>query len=94
MQKYSSATKVTSIPTGIPKRTLKGLLRSGSYFCIYVEDTLADARSSYNELVLIGIWMILGLIMALWAKKDFGRISIREREVLIFGEKLARRNNR
>lgn len=61
------------------------------YFCIYVEDTLTNASSSYNELILIGVWMILGLIMALWAKKDFRRISVREREILIFGEKLARR---
>lgn len=62
------------------------------YFIIYVQTTLAD--TSCNELVFVGIWLLMGFVMALWAKKDFGGISREEREVLIFGEKLARRSRR
>lgn len=63
------------------------------YFIIYVQDTLTDLNS-FNELILIGIWLALGLFLAVLAKREFGTISNQEREVLIFGEKLARRNRK
>lgn len=62
------------------------------YFIVYVEDTLTDAGSILS-MVLIGSWMILGGIMALWAKLDFGIVDKKDREILIFGEKLARRQS-
>ena len=63
------------------------------YFILYVQDTLTD-ENSLHEMKLVLIWMALGLAMAIWARKDFGRIPPGEREVLIFGEKMARRRNR
>ena len=63
------------------------------YFIIYVQYTLTDTNS-LNEMALIGLWIGLGLVMAVWARKDLGKVSRQEREVLIFGEKLARRKER
>lgn len=62
------------------------------YFIIYVQQTLMNA-DSFDEMILIGIWLLLGVVMALWAKRDFGKISGQERELLVFGEKLARRRS-
>lgn len=64
------------------------------YFVIYIQDSLLHTQDSFDEMILIGIWLFLGIVMALWAKKDFGRIPAEERELLIFGEKLARRSRR
>lgn len=61
------------------------------YLLVYVQDTLMSGNFK-EKAVLLGIWLILGLAMAIWAKKDFGKISHKERELLIFGEKLARRD--
>ena len=60
------------------------------YFIIYVQDTLTN-RNSFSEMLLFLVWMALGAGLALRTRKDFGRISREEREVLIFGEKMARR---
>ena len=68
-------------------------LISGLYFIIYVQDTLTKANSM-DEMVLLGVWMVLGLVMAALAKGEFGKIRKQEREILIFGEKLARRSPR
>lgn len=60
------------------------------YLIIHVHDTFVKANS-LDQMTLIGVWMLLGAVMVIWSKKDFKRISSQEREILIFGEKLARR---
>lgn len=60
------------------------------YFIIHVNETLVNANT-FDQMTLISVWLLLGIVMAMWSKKDFGRITSQERELLIFGEKLARR---
>lgn len=63
------------------------------YFFVHLHNTLTDTNSS-GEIGLIGGWLALGALLALWSRKDFGKISAKEREILIFGEKMARRKGK
>ncbi|MFT5871291.1 MAG: APA family basic amino acid/polyamine antiporter [Clostridium sp.] len=41
---------------------------------------------------IIIIWIVIGVVMALWAKSSFGNISDAEREFLIFGKDYSRKD--
>lgn len=62
------------------------------YFIIHMRETFMSGNS-LNQMMLIGMWLILGMIMTFWSKKDYGNITEQEQEFLIFGEKLARRRS-
>ena len=40
---------------------------------------------------MLAIWIIIGIVLAFWNKKTYPDVSSRERELLIFGEKLSRK---
>lgn len=60
------------------------------YFILYVQDILDDSGSS-QQLMLMAIWVLLGFALVLKSRIDYGPISKGERELLLFGEKFARR---
>lgn len=63
---------------------------SVAYFVLYVQDTIVNSNS-LEEMGLIGIWLLFGILLLFKAKADYGVISQEEQERLVFGEKLARR---
>ena len=44
-----------------------------------------------NEWMLIILWALVGIILALWTRKAYSKVSKRERELLVFGEKYSRK---
>ncbi|MCB6994657.1 APC family permease [bacterium 210820-DFI.6.37] len=81
-------------PFKVPFGTCLGVLLtcfSIVYFVIYIQDAFGNT-AAFSRLILTGIWLLLGLALALRAKREFGKITLQERELLIFGEKLARRD--
>lgn len=80
-------------PFKVPLGTAFGVIITGCsviYLVIYIQNTITGANSAV-QMILPGIWIFAGIGLVLWARKDFGLISTQERELLFFGEKLARR---
>jgi amino acid transporter len=68
---------------------VSAVIISAVYFVMYIPNILAtDSRIST---VFILIWMIFGIIMLIYMKLKYGKTDERERELLIFGEKYARK---
>lgn len=61
------------------------------YLIIAMHDALNSVENGISILFVLA-WMILGFILVTIAKMQYGDVSKQEREILIFGEKLARRN--
>ncbi len=75
------------IPTGVLVTCMVIL-----YFFIHMRETFMGGNS-LEQMAFIGIWLLAGFVLILWARKDFGKPSSQEQEFLIFGEKLARRRS-
>ncbi|MEG0829222.1 MAG: APC family permease [Anaerovoracaceae bacterium] len=78
------------IKGGIP---LGFTIMSGAiiYFVMFLHDAFTTTSSYVSEMYIIGTWVVLGIVLAIWARKDIGKVSREEQERLIFGDKLARR---
>lgn len=44
------------------------------------------------EWVMLLIWTVIGIVLAIWNKSTYGDVTPKERELLIFGEDLARKD--
>lgn len=66
------------------------ILASIIYFVLYVQDILKNSGSG-QPLVLIAIWVVLGLALMLKSKRNYEAVPRQERELLLFGERFARR---
>ena len=69
------------------------MLVAGIYLIAYIGSEVI-AGGNAPEFVIIAIWVVLGTILAAFAKFTETYISAEEREILIFGERFARRGNR
>lgn len=66
-------------------------LFTGIYLMVAMHDAFTIVENGIS-IILVVLWILLGLIMVAIARMQYGAVSKQERELLIFGEKLARRN--
>ncbi len=62
-----------------------------SLFFIYLYTPIGPGALSVPCWAMVAFWIILGVVLYALAKKEFGGVKASEREVLIFGEALARK---
>jgi len=63
---------------------------SAMYFLLIVYNTIIKSLVT-EELLIIGIWVIIGALFNFIARFQYGEQSKKDRELLIFGEEFARR---
>lgn len=69
-----------------------GAIIAGLFF-IYLYTPLGPSPLVWPyEWGMVGIWTIIGIVLAMWANRSFGAISPQEREYLVFGPEYARKN--
>ena len=66
------------------------LVATIAYFALYIKENYS-LTSVNPEIYIVSIWLLLGVILMLLAKKSNSHITKEQRELLIFGEKFARR---
>ncbi|MDO4545284.1 MAG: APC family permease [Bacillota bacterium] len=64
-----------------------------SYLLLYILDNFSFSEIDPEFLITV-LWLLLGLILAVAARLRKHRVSAEEREMLIFGEKYARRRDK
>lgn len=62
------------------------------YLIVAMREAFVGIENSGISLCFVAVWIAFGLLMVFITKLEYSKIDKQEREVLIFGEKLARRN--
>lgn len=66
------------------------VLSSAGFLTLYIPGGPVSQVLSH-ESIMIAIWGALGIIFLIWSRLYYGNISIKERELLIFGEEYLRK---
>lgn len=68
------------------------IIASFLWCLIYIPGLSPAALVWPQEVAIVGLWSMIGIVLAIWGRSNYPNVGLSEREHLIYGEKYARKH--